>query len=186
MHLLRDLFFVFWFFWPAGEANIAAFFSAKVPVLEKVSYPMDLFIKIRGKRLLGSHKTIRGLISGMIVGVLVVWLEVFLYEQFALFRTLIPLNYKTINPFLLGSLAGFGALIGDAVKSFFKRQMNIPPGKSWFPFDQIDYILGGILFTWFYIKLSLYYYILLFIIWFLLHPITTFIGYLTKLKEAPL
>jgi CDP-diglyceride synthetase len=38
-------------------------------------------------------------------------------------------------------------MTGDAVKSFFKRRLGITPGKSWFPFDQLDFVLGAILFV---------------------------------------
>ena len=81
---------------------------------------------------------------------------------------------------------GFGALTGDAIKSFFKRRVNIPPGVSWFPFDQIDYIIGGIALSLFYIQLTFGDYVVLCIVWFLMHPLITFIGYLFKLRHKPI
>jgi len=81
---------------------------------------------------------------------------------------------------------GFGALFGDTAKSFFKRQKGIQPGRSWFPFDQVDYIVGGVAFSLLYIRLSFVEYILLFIVWFLMHPLTTFVGYLLRLRRKPL
>jgi hypothetical protein len=44
-----------------------------------------------------------------------------------------------------GFWIGFCALLGDLAKSFFKRQREIPPGKSWVPFDQIDWGIGAVL-----------------------------------------
>jgi CDP-2,3-bis-(O-geranylgeranyl)-sn-glycerol synthase len=135
---------------------------------------------------LGENKTFRGFISGIISAIIIVYLQIFVYNQFSFIRDNLPLNYNSINPIIFGALAGFGALFGDSVKSLFKRQIGVSPGKSWFPFDQTDYIIGGIFFTSFYIKLSLIQYVLLFFVWFLIHPLTTLLGYLLKLKSEPL
>lgn len=184
--MIKDIFFVWWFFAPAGVANIAAFFSGKIPFLKPYSHPVDFSAKFRGKRILGDNKTIRGFIFGIIAAIIIVYLQVFLFNQFIFLRKILSIDYNSINPILFGVLAGFGALFGDALKSFFKRQIGVVPGKSWFPFDQIDYIVGGILFTSFYIRLSLGEYIVLFLVWFLLHPLTTILGYIFKLKDSPL
>jgi CDP-2,3-bis-(O-geranylgeranyl)-sn-glycerol synthase len=184
--MLKDIFIVFWFFAPAGFANVCAFASGKIPWVKNFSYPIDFYKKFRGNRILGDHKTFRGFIFAIIGSVCIVYLQTLLYNNFVFLRQISSFNYNTINPFLFGFLSGFGALAGDSIKSFFKRQMNIPPGKSWVPFDQIDYILGGLLFTSLYIRLSFYQYLLLFFLWFLLHPIVTLIGWLMKLKEEPL
>jgi hypothetical protein len=83
-------------------------------------------------------------------------------------------------------LASSGALTGDAVRSFFKRQMDIAPGKSWFPFDQFDYVIRGIVLTACYIQLTILQYLLLFVIWFFIHPLATLVGYWLKLKNSPI
>lgn len=184
--MFEALFFSLWFFAPAGVANLAAFLSGKVSLLKKFNYPVDCYMKVNGKRVLGSHKTVRGFIIASIVGILFCYLEVLFYAAFAGIREIIPVDYYTIDPVLLGALLGFGALFGDAVKSFFKRQAGIQPGRSWFPFDQIDYIIGGVVFSLFYVHLPVYDYINLFIVWFLIHPLTTFVGFLLKLRRKPL
>lgn len=43
---------------------------------------------------------------------------------------------------------------GDAVKSFFKRRMRIPPGRAWIPADELDFITGALLFGWPWLPLS--------------------------------
>jgi len=183
---MKELFFVLWFFAPAGLANVSAFFSSKIPLLKKLGQPVDGKLKFRGRRILGSHKTIRGFIMGTVMAIIGVYIEVFLYVQIPFFQEILPIDYSIINPVILGFLLGFGALTGDAVKSFFKRQLSIQPGRSWVPFDQIDYILGGMVFTYFYIPLTAFEYILLFFVWFLIHPIISFWGYLLKLKRQPI
>jgi CDP-2,3-bis-(O-geranylgeranyl)-sn-glycerol synthase len=186
MEIIRDLLFVFWFFGPAGLSNIAAFLAGKIPFLKPYNQPVDFGFKFRKKRILGHHKTIRGFIVGIIVAILTVYLEVFLYTQFSFVRAIVPIDYSVINPVLLGFLLGFGALAGDAVKSFFKRQQNVPPGKSWVPFDQVDYVVGGVIFSALYIQLSWWHYVLLFVMYLFLHPFNTFLGYLVKLRKEPL
>lgn len=184
--MVETIFFSLWFFAPAGFANLAAFISGKIRFLKKYNFPVDCYISFRGKRVLGSHKTVRGFIAAILIGMLACYVEVLFYNNVFWIRENVPIDYYTVNPFLLGGLLGFGALFGDAVKSFFKRLQNIPPGKSWFPFDQTDYIIGGIVCSLFAIQLPVLYYFLIFVVWFLLHPLTTFIGYLLKLRHHPI
>lgn len=185
MNILAALFFAFWFFGPAGLANVCAFASGKIRFLKPFNYPADFGLRFRGKRVLGNHKTIRGFVIGILAAIFGVYLQVFFYNIFPWQQQLLPINYNAINPWLLGFLLGFGALAGDSIKSFFKRQVGIQPGRSWVPFDQIDYIVGGIVFTWFYVSLVWYQYIILFVVWVLIHPLSTYIGFLFKLRHKP-
>lgn len=180
------IFFSLWFFAPAGFANLAAFLSGKISFLNKYNYPVDCYQKFHGKRILGNHKTVRGFIAAIITGIFICSLEVYLYNSFYSIRQLVYLNYSFINPVILGALLGFGALFGDAAKSFFKRQVDITPGTSWFPFDQIDYIIGGVLWSLLYIRLSFPDYLILFIVWLIMHPLSTVTGYLFKLRHRPI
>jgi CDP-2,3-bis-(O-geranylgeranyl)-sn-glycerol synthase len=184
--MLQEIFFAFWFFAPVGLANVSAFFSSKIPVLKKFNYPVDGGLVFRKKRLLGSHKTIRGFILGIFMAIMGVYIQVFLYENLSFMRQIKSIDYSAIDPIIFGFLCGFGALAGDAIKSFFKRQIGVYPGRSWVPFDQVDYILGGIIFTWFYIPLTLNQYITIFLLWFLIHPLGTFFGYLLRLRRRPI
>lgn len=184
--MIESIFFSLWFFAPAGFANLAAFVAGKIPSLKRFNFPVDCYIKIGGKRLLGDHKTVRGFVAAILFGIIACAIEIFFYSNFFSLREIIPIDYYTINPFILGTLLGGGALVGDLIKSFFKRRIDIEPGKSWFPFDQIDYIIGGIAFSLFYIQLSFGEYVILFIIWFLIHPLITSLGYIFKLRHEPL
>lgn len=184
--MFSAIFFSLWFFAPAGFANLAAFASGKIRFLKKYNFPVDCYLKVRGKRILGSHKTVRGFVAALIAGSISCVIEVWFYQNFFSIRELVPIDYYVINPIVLGALLGGGALFGDSVKSFFKRQKGVQPGRSWFPFDQIDYILGGVVFSLFYIQLPIYYYLILFIVWFLIHPLTTVIGYFLRLRHKPI
>jgi len=160
---MNILIFSFLFFLPAGIANMTPVFVAKIPLLKDFDYPLDSYQKINGKRIFGDHKTIRGLIFGLILGVIT---SLIIHQSI-----------------LLGFILSLGALGGDSIKSFLKRQVNISEGKSWFPFDQIDYIIGGLICSVLIIKLPFSYYVVIFILYFLLHLIITAIGYLLGFKK---
>lgn len=133
---------IVWFFMPAYFSNMTPPFIAIV-IGKRLDYPADFGLTWRGKRILGDHKTIRGFVGGTIAGVLFGMLQQRLAG--AAFVTGIALvDYATVNGALLGALLGFGALLGDSVKSFFKRRVGIPPGGKWVPFDQIDFVVGAL------------------------------------------
>src|SRR6266480_4674307 len=104
--MIRELFFVFWFFGPAGTANMFAFFSGKIPFIKRYNYPVDGRLKLRGKRILGNHKTIRGFVCGILAAIIIVYIEVFLFEYIPFLQTWLPLDYSSVNPITLGFLAG--------------------------------------------------------------------------------
>jgi CDP-2,3-bis-(O-geranylgeranyl)-sn-glycerol synthase len=45
-------------------------------------------------------------------------------------------------------------MAGDSAKSFLKRRRGIPPGESWVPFDQLDFVIGSLILTWRQARLS--------------------------------
>lgn len=187
LRIIQESFFALWFFLPAGIANMMPIFAARWPVLKNWEFPMDFGLHFRGKRVFGSHKTVRGLVVGIIFATLTLWLQQLAYENIGWVTDWVAhVNYSALNVFVLGPLFAIGALLGDAIKSFFKRQVGVPPGETWFPFDQVDYIIGGAIATWAFVPLSFKQYALLIFLWFFLHLIATTVGYLTGLKDKPI
>lgn len=183
----HEIFFALWFFLPAGIANMTPIFSARVPKLRDMNQPMDFGLTFRGRRVFGAHKTWRGLITGVICGTLTLWLQQVLVQNIPALADLTShVDYATLPILIVGPLFGLGALLGDAIESFFKRQVGIKPGDGWFPFDQIDYIIGGSIATWAFVPLSLKQYLLLIAIWLVVHIISTTIGYFLGLKDKPI
>lgn len=157
-----------------------------LPILKKRDSPLDLLITYRGKRLFGPSKTWRGLLCGVVVATLVFGLQQKFADNLGNFSNYLMYVHYGSLPIVLGTLLGFGALLGDAVESFFKRQLNLAPGKSWFPFDQLDYIIGGCLASLLVIKLPLIIYGWIIFIWVLVHLISSYVGYLLRFKKAPI
>lgn len=186
--LVNNIFFALWFLFPAAASNVAPIISAHIPFLKKYDAPIDGGRKFRGHALLGSHKTWRGIISGIIVSTIFLFVQQILVSHFqwAYDLTIPYVDYSTLPLFLLGPLFAIGALGGDALESFFKRQINIESGGSWLFFDQIDYVVGALLISLPFVILPAIEYVWLLLIWFGLHFIASYVGWLVGLKERPI
>ena len=185
--MFHDAGLALWFFLPAGIGNAAPIIAAQLPILSRMSAPIDAGLTFRGKRFLGSHKTWRGVVSGIIAATLALELQRLIYDHSMWVRSLAsPVDYHSVPVFLLGPLFALGALGGDAAKSFFKRQASIPPGRSWFPFDQTDYIVGASIATAFVLVLPLATYLWALVLWVLIHIISSAFGYVIQIKERPI
>ena len=73
-----------------------------------------------GRPLLGDHKTIRGTISGLAVGILI--------------------GIAQQNP-LKGTILSIGAIGGDIIVSFIKRRIGLKPGALLPVADQMGFIV---------------------------------------------
>ena len=135
----------------------------------------------------GTHKTWRGLICGVAAGIIAIWIQQLAYIHYQWAVNLSDgVDYDSLPIFLLGALLGFGALTGDAIKSFFKRRVGQNAGDSWFPFDQLDYIAGGLLASSLVVRLEVAQYVWIVLLWFLMHLLSSYIGYRIHLKTKPI
>lgn len=185
--MLHDIALAFWFLLPAAIANAAPVFGTVIPFVKHWNAPIDGGRSFRGERIFGAHKTWRGLISGIIAATLVLWLQQLLVEHTAWAQYLAgPVDYAALPILLLGPLFAIGALGGDAIESFFKRQRGIKSGGTWIPFDQIDYIIGAILVSLPFVILSIPQYIWMLIVWFVMHLLFSYTGWLMGLKKQPI
>jgi len=185
--MLQDILFAIWFLLPAAAANMVPIFAAVIPVLKKYDAPIDGGKKWRGHQLLGPHKTWRGIIAGIIIATFVLWAQQLLAAHFT-WTTYVTdgVNYAALPVLILGPLFAIGALGGDAIESFFKRQRNIKSGASWVPFDQLDYIIGSVLVSLLFVILTPTQYIWIFIVWFVVHLLASYIGFWLGLKKDPI
>jgi hypothetical protein len=187
MTLFKEFFFALWFFLPAAIANMMPIFAAHWSFLKKYDYPMDFHKTFRSQRVFGAHKTLRGLFVGIIFATLVLWLQQQAVSHISFVAELTDqVDYTKLPILLLGPLFALGALLGDAIESFFKRQRGIKPGDGWFPFDQTDYIIGGAIATMPFVQLSTLQYVWLIILWLGIHVISTVIGFKLGLKDKPI
>jgi CDP-2,3-bis-(O-geranylgeranyl)-sn-glycerol synthase len=134
-----------WYILPAYLANMAPLMTA-MALKQRFAYPLDFGLTLGGEPVLGAHKTFRGLLAGLAVAVTVASVQAWLYQRPPI-RTLSLLPYDQVHPAWWGLLMGAGAIAGDALKSFVKRRLGIPPGQPWIPFDQIDFLIGALALT---------------------------------------
>lgn len=177
MYLLQVIFL----FLPAGIANLVPPFA--VLLLPKFNQPLDFHQSFRGHRIFGDHKTIRGLIVGIIFAGITFELQKYLYLSFDHIRSFSLIDYSNFT-ILFGFAQGLGALGGDAIKSFFKRQINIKPGTSWFPFDQIDWVLGSLFISFIFIPVSISLFASYLVAGLALHLLFKSIGFLIKMNQS--
>ena len=166
---------------PLGLANM--FPTYVKGVFKKLAIPVDFGKTMGGQPLFGRTKTWRGIIFAMIGGeiafLLLYWFCT--YEGF--------LNYvffdATELPIWLGFLLGLGAIIGDLIESFIKRRFKRESSSRWFPWDNIDYLIGGYVVWVFFVDVEWYIYLVTLIIGLVLHVIFNLIGYALKIKKEP-
>ena len=151
------------FIFPAYCANA-------VPVIAGGGTPMDFGKNFTdGKRVFGNNKTFRGFFFGLAIGIAVGLMEVMVFNYPLLFSVLSPL----------------GALLGDLTAAFLKRRLGIAPGGLLPIIDQIDFVVGALLFS---LPLAMIYWqlaVAVLIITPPIHLLTNFVAYKLKLKKNP-
>jgi len=129
---------------PAYAANSFPVIANYLNLLPSLAKPVDFNMKLFKQPLFGHSKTIRGFIVGILAAMIFGVLQ-FLLNGNQLFQSYSLINYTITNSLIIAFLLGFGALLGDLIKSFIKRRFAISSGKPWPIFDQIDYPIGAIL-----------------------------------------
>jgi hypothetical protein len=113
-------------------------------LLPGLARPLDMGATLRGRRVLGDNKTLRGALV-MSAGTLVATLGL---SRLAAFRSRLPAELSD-RPAAYGALLGASVVLGELPNSFLKRQLEIAPGaRRGSPvgvalalFDQADFVL---------------------------------------------
>lgn len=126
-----------------------------------------------GKRILGDHKTVKGLKGPLYIGIpisfiifilfFILWQPIeeiiiqasteglyILYNDINIFQYYfiggeVPLNFLVLLIRII--LASYGAVLGDLVGSFLKRRFDIKSGAPFWIVDQLDFAIIAILFV---------------------------------------
>ncbi len=146
------------------------------PIILHGKMPIDFNKNINGKRILGKGKTILGSLSGVFCGTIAGFIFAFFYPNIFL---VIP------NYLLLAVLLSFGAILGDIVESFFKRRFGFQSGQRCVIFDQIDFILGGLILSFFVIIPRIEVILIILFATIFIHSITNVIAFKLGLKKVP-
>jgi len=151
------------FIFPAYCANAA-------PVLAGGGTRMDFGKNFYdGKRVLGDNKTFRGFFFGLAIGVMVGLIDCLLFGFPILFSLLTPL----------------GALFGDLAGAFIKRRLGIAPGSLLPIIDQVDFVVGAVVFSIPLAMISWELAVAVLLITPPIHLFTNFLAYKLRLKSNP-
>lgn len=168
--ILSSVYLIF----PAYVANMC-------PVIfGKLKFPLGITIH---EKLFGAHKTYRGFYTAYIGALAILFLQQYLTNNDILTQYAL-LDYSQINIPLYAALFGFGAITGDLIESFFKRRIGIKPGRPWFPFDQLDFVIGAYLFLLPVYLIPWQNLLAIVILTPALHFLTNLIAYFLKLKKV--
>ncbi len=163
--LLKSLYF----FLPAYFANMAPVLLGWLPLGKPVH-----------QKWFGGNKTWRGLAVAILAGGLVFWLQKLAYESG--FTRLALIDYAGFSLWL-GFLLGTGAILGDLAKSYSKRRHGIKPGEKWFPWDQLDFVIGGIVLSFLVYVPPVETVIILLLASPVLHIIVNHLGFWLKIRK---
>ena len=165
-----------WFMMPAYFANMIPPLLKKVKIL---NYPVDNNLRFRDRPVLGKNKTWRGLVFGVLGGTIIFYIQVLLFQYSSPF-SIVDYSQQTI---LLGFLLSFGALLGDMVESFFKRQKKHHAGQSWMPWDQLDFVIGALILSQIVLGFSLIRWLVILLVSPFLHVLINRLAYILKLQK---
>jgi len=152
-------------------------------IVRKINFlkiPMDFNKKFNGKAIFGKNKTFRGFIFGVIFAIIAAYIQYLFYKKGA-FAGISFIDYS--NWLVIGFLLGFGAIFGDLIKSLIKRRVNYEPGEPFVPFDQLDFVIGALIFTYPIVILSVDRIIMIIALSFALHVIVNHIAFYTKVRK---
>lgn len=165
-----------WFFLPAGMANMAAAISRHLPML---NIAVDGGRTMGGQPILGSHKTWRGVFFALLAALVTVYIQKYFNSATLSYNLL---DYSRADIWLFGLAQGAGAMLGDLGRSFIKRRLGIMPGQTWFPWDQIDWIVGALLVSSFYVSVDWVMALWALALATLIHPLVNYFCYLLKIQ----
>jgi CDP-2,3-bis-(O-geranylgeranyl)-sn-glycerol synthase len=137
-----------------------------------------------GNRVFGDGKTYRGLFVGILAGIAIGSIQIWAAAAYGLD----DLPRQTL---LSVTLLAVGALLGDLVKSFFKRRFGKERGAKWPVADQYDLVAGAFALllvfdpAWLFSEVTLPSFVCILILTPLLHRAVNIIGYLFRIKEVP-
>lgn len=176
----------FWLFIPAMVPNLAAAIFGGGACI-------DFGKSWRYRRILGEGKTWRGFIGGVLSGILVGTILMWISGIWD------PINHwgygQSWESIGIISCLAIGALLGDMVGAFIKRRFGLRRGEKAILLDQYDFVIGAFLFTsifysdWIYSTYiegwNIMALIFILLLMFVIHRVMNIVGYKLGIKKEP-
>lgn len=154
------------------------YFANSSAMLSGGKTPLDLDRNFAdGRPVFGRGKTFKGTLFGIAVGTGVSAILVITMPEVT--------GMLSKDYLLLGFLLSAGAIFGDIAASFFKRRSNITQGTQVFVVDQLDFVVGGMIFGSVLYVPQFYEMIIICIATLIIHRASNFVAFKIKLKGVP-
>ncbi|MBU5557497.1 MAG: CDP-2,3-bis-(O-geranylgeranyl)-sn-glycerol synthase [Candidatus Aenigmatarchaeota archaeon] len=178
MDIWVELVGALWLLIPAYAAN-------GWPPLARGKIPIDggrMFYD--GKRIFGDSKTVEGFTVGVAAGTFYGVIESYLYPSFNIYAGMWGASLPFMSPFV-GFMIALGAMVGDLTGAFIKRRLGMLPGANAPVLDQLNFIVGAIIFSFAFTQISLFMAIIMLVLTPLIHRTVCIIGYALHFKKTP-
>ncbi len=168
---------------------IPAFVANPAAVIFGGKFIIDRGRTLGGKRILGDHKTLSGLVggtfSGIIIGIIMNYLFILIHQYYLVYSS------NIIELIWILFVLSFFSMVGDLVGSFIKRRLDRKPGQESLFLDQYPFALVSLAFSYLLIpdvSVRLFPWegiIAILIITPLIHRGVNILGYKMKMKDVP-
>jgi len=137
--MIDTVFNALWFILPAYIANGSAVLLGGTGVIDMGQYLLR-------HRIFGDHKTISGFLGGVMCAAVLGFIMGHLQHDFESFFN-ITLNFSM--SLYNGLIIGAGAMSGDLLGSFIKRRLEMKSGQMALGLDQLNFVFGAFIFSYF-------------------------------------
>lgn len=121
-----------------------------------------------GQPIFGAHKTVRGVVAGILAGTVIGLCESLVDSRLA----------------IAGLMIAVGAVLGDLLGAFVKRRLGVEPGRAFPILDQLDFVLGSLVFGYAFFPIGPYSVILFVVVTPPIHLATNYGAYLLGIKKT--
>ncbi|NYB52239.1 MAG: CDP-2,3-bis-(O-geranylgeranyl)-sn-glycerol synthase [Methanobacteriaceae archaeon] len=158
--------------------------------------PLDMGRSLKdGRRLLGDGVTWKGTVIGIFIGTVIGLVQGILTGDMVQNLLMLgdpatgvllqgTISSNALAGALLGLALGSGAIIGDACGSFLKRRFKVERGRPVPLMDQLDFVVGALVFASLIITIPFNLIIFIIIISLFLHLGANIIAYLLGMKNV--
>ncbi len=130
-----------YFFLPSYVANAVPLILHRYGLFKFLDIRVDFGKKINGEDLIGATKSYRGVVFGVVAGIVVAFIQYGLF-YFEWLRFLYIFRYSFIDAFWIGFLLSFGEEFGDVFKSFIKRRLSLKSTRPCFLLDRCTFLFS--------------------------------------------
>ena len=175
---------------PVILSAVAHMIAVKFNLFGFLKIPLDLGMTYRDKRIFGENKTFRGIFLMVLFSIIFCYFFEFITVNFEKIDHYNLLYFDKYPPLFYGILYGLGYTLSELPNSFYKRQINVPPGKRGNIFivliDQVDSVIGCLFLLLPFSELSLGMIMAGVLFFASIHLLINFVLFLSGVRENPL